>query len=117
MDLTKPAGVTLGGGRRWPNLFRFPRALRDAIPDYGDRVLAFDAVSGSTSNFPAEISGLGGVPLLESTPRAQAHFLVHETGNLDGKYVISADLDAVTMRALGRFLVELADRAESQPPR
>jgi hypothetical protein len=51
---------------------------------------------------------------LEAGPRAQARFLVHESGKLDGKFVVWVDLDSTTMRALGQFLVELADRAEGQ---
>ncbi len=83
-------------------------------PAYGDRALVFDAVSGTTDNIPAQLAGLQGTTAWESSPRAQARFLVHETGKLNGKYVISVDLDSATMRALGQFLVELADRAEAE---
>jgi len=114
MDLTKPPNLALRGKTAWPNLFVFPKELRDAIPEYGHRALVFDAVSGSTGNLPAEISGLTGAMPFEITPRAQAQFLVHETGKLDGKFVLWVDLDSTTMRALGQFLIELADRAEAQ---
>ena len=114
MDLTKPRSLALRGRAAWPNLFVFPKELRDAIPDYGARALVFDAVSGSTNNLPAEISGLAGAMPFEVGPRAQAQFLVHESGKLDGKFVLWADLDSTTMRALGKFLIELADRAEAQ---
>jgi hypothetical protein len=92
----------------------FPKELRDAIPDYGARALVFDAVSGSTNNLPAEISGLSGAMPFEVGPRAQAQFLVHESGKLAGKFVLWVDLDSATMRALGQFMVELADRAEAR---
>ena len=114
MDLTKPPNLALRGTTAWPNLFVFPKELRAAIPEYGHRALVFDAVSGSTDNLPAEISGLNGAMPFEIAPRAQAKFLVHETGKLDGKFVLSADLDSTTMRALGQFLIKLADRAEAQ---
>jgi hypothetical protein len=117
MDLTKAPSLALRGRAEWPNLFVFPKELRDAIPDYGARALVFDAVSGSTNNLPAEISGLAGAMPFEVGPRAQAQFLVHESGKLDGKFVLWVDLDATTMRALGQFLVELADRAEAQQRR
>jgi hypothetical protein len=47
-------------------------------------------------------------------PRAQLQMLVHETGKLDGKFTLLVDLDAETTRALGKFLVELADEAEGR---
>lgn len=113
MDLTKPPGLALRGTEKWPNLFFFPKELRRAIPEHSDRALLFDAVTGSTRNLPVEIAGLAGAPRFDGSPRAQAHFLVHETGKLDGKFVLSMDLDAATMRALGRFLIDLADRSEA----
>ena len=113
MDLTKPPSLTLRGRAAWPNLFVFPKELRDAIPDYGARALVFDAVSGSTHNFPAEISGLTGAMPSEVAPRTQAQFLVHETGKLDGKFVLWVDLDSTTMRALGQFLVGLSGPCRS----
>ncbi len=112
MDLTKPPNLALSGKTPWPNLFVFPKELRDAIPEYGPRALMFDAVSGSTGNLPSEISGLSGTLPFEIKPRAQAQFLVHETGKLDGKFVLWMDLDSATMRALGQFLIDLANRAE-----
>jgi len=114
MDLTPAPTLALRGTAAWPNLFVFPKELRDAIPDYGARALVFDAVSGSTNSLPAGISGMPGATPFEAGPRAQARFLVHESGKLDGKYVVWVDLDSTTMRALGQFLVELADRAEAQ---
>ncbi len=114
MDLTKHSSLALGGRAAWPNLFVFPQELRDAIPDYGSRALVFDAVSGSTDNLPAEISRRAGAMAFETGPRAQARFLVHESGRLDCQFVLWVDLDSVSMRALGQFLVELADRAEAR---
>ena len=40
--------------------------------------------------------------------------LVHETGKLDGKFALIADLDTETTRALGQFLIDLADSAEAR---
>jgi hypothetical protein len=114
MHLTKPPDLALRAKSTWPNLFIFPKELREAIPVYGARGLVFDAVSGSTNNLPAGISGLRGEMPFEVGPRAQAQFLVHESGKLDGKFAIWVDLDATTMRTLGEFLVELANRAEAQ---
>lgn len=108
MDLTKPSGLALRrDDSRWPNTFIFPAELRDAIPDYCPRALLFDRVHGFANPLP--------VPWMpEFGPRAQTQFLVHETGSLEGKYVITMDLDSVTMRALGQFLVDLADQAEAR---
>jgi len=114
MDLTKSQSLRLHGKTAWPNLFVFPKELKDAIPDYGSRALVFDAVSGSTNNLPAGISGLSGARPFEISPRAQAQFLVHESGKLDGRFALWVDLDSTTMRALGQFLIELADSAEVQ---
>ena len=66
----------------------FPKELRDAIPDYGALALVFDAVSGSTNNLPAGISTVAGATPFEAGPRAQARFLVHVSGKLDGKFVV-----------------------------
>ena len=104
MELTKPGGLAKQGESRWPNMFIFPKELREAIPEYGARALAFDAVSGSPNR------GLAGIPC--GKPRAQVRFLVHETGAFDGKYSLLLDIDAETLRALGHFLVKLADQAE-----
>ncbi len=114
MDLMSTPSLALRGTAAWPNLFVFPKELRDAIPDYGARALVFDAVSGSTNNLPAGISTLPGATPFEAGPRAQARFLVHESGEFDSKFVVWVDLDSTTMRALGQFLVELADRADAQ---
>jgi hypothetical protein len=46
--------------------------------------------------------------------RAQVQFIVHETGKLTGEFVLSVDLDSTTTRALGQFLIDLADRSESR---
>ena len=114
MDPTNSPSLTARGRAAWPNLFVFPKELRDAIPEYGARALAFDGVSGSTGNLPAQLSGLAGATQFEIGPRAQAQFLVHESGKLDGRFTLWVDLDSTTMRALGQFLLELADRAEAQ---
>lgn len=114
MDLVKPPGGSLTAPpSAYPNMVIFPRALREAIPEYGDRALVFDAVTGAKENLPAAIAGLTGASRFAIAPRAQAKFVVHETGKLDGQYAIWMDLDTETMRALGRFLMDLADQAET----
>jgi hypothetical protein len=96
----------------WPNTITFPRELREAIPDYGPRALVFDAVSGSHYD-GAVFSALLGKPSASNGARACLKLLVHETGKLDGKFHLHVDLDAETTRALGKFLIDLADQAES----
>lgn len=44
--------------------------------------------------------------------RTQLRLLVHETGKLDGQFTLLVDLDSETTRALGEFLIELADQSE-----
>jgi hypothetical protein len=51
--------------------------------------------------------------LLDPEPRANLHFLVYETGKLDGKFTLLVDLDSTTTRALGQFLIELADQTDA----
>ena len=81
----------------------FPQHLRDAIPVYGGRVLVFDSVTGKTNS-----------SIFPTGPRAQAKLVVHETGKLNGAFDIWLDLDSATMRALGQFFVDLADKAEAE---
>jgi len=114
MDLTKRLGLSIRGKSPWPNMFIFPKELRDTIPHYGARALVFDCVYGSTNNFPAKLSGLVGEIPFDLGPRAQLQFIVHETGKLDGKFALWMDLDSMTTRALGQFLVDLANRTEAQ---
>ena len=114
MDLTNTPKLTLGGRPSYPNFFVFPKEIRDAIPEYGPRALVFDEVSGTTSNLPAAIAGLRGATPFDVIPRAQAQFVVHESGKLNGRFLVSMDLDSATMRALGQFLLGLAQRAEEQ---
>lgn len=101
-----PGQLAISRRLEWPNTIVFPRELREAIPEgHGGRALVFDAVSGGVA--PAA------PPLpFELGVRTQVFLQVHETGKLDGKYAIWMDLDAQTTRALGRFLVELADQAD-----
>ena len=63
----------------------------------------FDSIRGWT----------GAIPFAPGT-RAQVQLIVHETGKLKGEFALSMDLDATTTRALGQFLIDLADRAEKQ---
>ena len=100
--------------RRLPNTIVFPKELRDAIPAHSPRALEFDRVSATTQrswiDFSHEWRTAGGFDL--SVPRAQLSLLAHETGKLDGQFEIGLDLDVKTLRALGEFFVQLADRAE-----
>lgn len=112
MELIKSGQLDVRGKSRLPNTIVFPRELRDAIdPAHNSRALEFDGVEGTTNDWPVAVQGLAGADALRS-PRAQARLLVHESGKLNGKFTIWMDLDAPTMRALGQFLVDLANRAE-----
>lgn len=102
--------------RKLGNTIVFPKELRDAIPAHSARVLEFDRVSGATNRswmqFNADwLRTLGYDP---TAGRAQVTLLAHETGKLSGQYEIGIDLDAETMRALGQFLIQLADRADAE---
>lgn len=44
--------------------------------------------------------------------RARARLLVHETGNLTGEFEPRMDLGPTTMKALGQFLIDLAEQCE-----
>ena len=90
---------------KMPNTMIFPQHLREAIPVYGGRVLVFDSVTGKTNSH---------FSIVPTGPRAQAKLVVHETGKLNGAFDIWLDLDSDTMRALGQFFVDLADRAEAE---
>jgi hypothetical protein len=107
-------GLSIRGKSRWPNTIVFPRELRDAIPVYGSRALLFDAVSGTSHNAPVASSGMTGEEFFNFGPLARAEFTIHETGKLNGRYTLLVDLDSTTMRALGEFLIDLADRAETR---
>jgi hypothetical protein len=112
MDLIPSEGFAIQSKSRWPNTIVFPKELRDAIPEYGSRALVFDSVNGSRSKAPVSISGMIGEAQVDFGTRAQIRFLVHETGKLDGQFTLLVDLDSETTRALGRFLVQLADKAD-----
>jgi hypothetical protein len=99
---------------RWPNMFIFPKELRDAIPEYGARALVFDEVSGAPDRRPFSMAGLPAGLGFETGPRARVQFVVHETGRLTGKYPLFLDLDSETLRSLGQFFVNLADQAEAR---
>ena len=117
MDITRlpeQTGVAVRGQSQWPNTIVFPKELRDAIPEYGPRALLFDAASGTPQTFPIAVSGMRGEEFFHFGPRARAELTVHETGKLNGKYTLLMDLDSATMRALGEFLVDLANRAEQK---
>ena len=103
MDLTRNPGLSIRGNSRWPNMFILPKEIRDAIPSYGARALVFDAVRGSTGAYRSDLGS-----------RASVQFIVHETGKLDGEFTLFMDLDSATTRALGQFLIDLADRVEAQ---
>jgi hypothetical protein len=95
------------------NTIVFPKELREAIPVHSARVLEFDRVTGAANRSWAEYSA----PWLlargvDVTRRAQLKLLAHETGKLNGQFEIGIDLDAETMRALGQFLIDLANRAD-----
>jgi hypothetical protein len=112
MDLIPSQGFAIQSKSRWPNTIVFPRELREAIPDYGSRALVFDSVSGSRSKAPVSVSGMIGETHFDFGARTQIRFLVHETGKLEGQFTLLLDLDSETTRALGRYLVELADQAD-----
>ena len=83
------------------NTILLPKELRDAIPWHSDRALVFDSITGSPT-----------VHWLTNEPRAQAKLLVHETGQLNGKFDLTLNLDPETMRALGQFFIDLADQSD-----
>jgi hypothetical protein len=112
MELTPPPQVPARSRSPWPNTITFPKELRDAIPTYAPRALVFDSVSGSHYDGAAFSAILGRTPAQPSA-RANLKFLVHETGKLNGMFELHVDLDTETARALGKFLVDLADQAES----
>jgi hypothetical protein len=115
MELTtkpEPQSLAIRGNVRWPNVIVFPRELREAIPSYGARALVFDSVSGAQHVSPISVAWMIGEKLCNFGPRTRTELLVHETGKLDGQFRLLLDLDAATTRALGKFLVDLADRAE-----
>lgn len=111
MELIPSPGFAIRSKSRWPNTIVFPKELRDAIPDYGPRALVFDSVSGSHSRAPVSVSGMIGAAQFDFGARTQLRCLVHETGKLEGQFELLVDLDSDTTRALGQFLVELADKA------
>lgn len=110
---TGPPNLPLTGKFKFPNVMIFPRELRDAIPpEHDSRALVFDSVSGSKGIIPIPVSGMIDAERIAWGSRARIDFLVHETGKLDGKFTISADLDSATARALGQFLIDLANQSE-----
>jgi hypothetical protein len=112
MELTPSPNVAIRSRSKWPNTITFPKELKDAIPDYGPRALVFDSVSGS--HYDGKVfAAMMGRTLAGSSPRASIKLLVHETGKLNGEFNLHVDLDAATTRALGKFLVDLADQAEA----
>ena len=114
-DLGNPAeALAVRGKFKFPNLMIFPRELREAIPpEYDSRALVFDSVSGSKGVSPTPVGGMAGEHTVDWGKRTRVEFLVHETGKLDGKFTIAADLDAATARALGQFLIDLANASEA----
>jgi hypothetical protein len=111
MDLTLSPNIAVSRKSQWPNTITFPKELKQAIPDYAPRVLVFDSVTGSHYDGKPFSLMIGRMPL-EPSVRTSIKLLVHETGKLDGKFNLHVDLDAATTRALGNFLIELADQAE-----
>ncbi len=112
MELTPPPGLPIQTRTPWPNTITFPKELRDAIPHYGPRALVFDSVDGAHYDGNT-ISALIGRCRANSA-RTRLKFLVHETGKLHGEFNLLLDLDAETTRALGKYLMELADQAEAR---
>lgn len=104
MDLVLHSGLSIRSRSRWPNMIVFPKELRDAIWDYGSRALVFDSVSESHLNSP----------VFDVGHRAKFNLFVHEAGKLGGQFALLADLDTETTRALGQYLIDLADRAEAR---
>ncbi len=113
MELTPSPGLPLRTLSRWPNTITFPKELKPAIPDYGPRALVFDSVTGSHYDGTQFAVMMGRALPDQQVTRTRLELLVHETGKLDGQFILTADLDAETTRALGKFLVELADRAQA----
>lgn len=114
MDLIPHGGTAIRSKSRWPNMIVFPKELRDAIPEYGSRALVFDSIREVQLGAPVLAYGMDGAAGYDMGTRAQVHLLVHETGELDGKFALLADLDTETTRALGQFLIDVADRAEAR---
>ena len=104
MELTKRDTPSARRDARWPNVFIFPKELRDLIPDHGARALVVDEVQG--------VPALGIVDA-EAALRIRLQFIVHETGKLQGRLPVYLDLDAATMRALGKFMIGLADQSNN----
>ena len=113
MELIPSSEFAIARKSQWPNTITFPKELKPAIPDYGPRVLVFDSVSGSHYDGTSIASMIGRPAPDTLVPRTCLELLVHETGKLDGRFSLHVDLDAETTRALGKFLVDLADRAEA----
>ena len=114
MELTPPPKPPVHSKSEWPNTITFPKELRNAIPDYAPRALVFDSVSG-THYDGSKFSRLLGVPWRGNGARARLTFVVHETGKLTGQFHLLLDMDTETTRALGQYLLDLADRAEASP--
>ena len=100
------------------NTIAFPKELRDAIPVHSSRLLEFDRVTGTTNQSWASYNPewLKAAGFDTSKNRAQISLLAHETGRLSGQFEIGIDLDTETMRALGKFLITLADDADAKRP-
>src|SRR5579862_5440048 len=85
------------------NSIMFPRALREAIPEWPTcvgRELALDSMDGAAiDNF------LFG-------PHVQVCLTVKETGKLTGEFPVHIYLHIQAARALGETLTRLADQAE-----
>lgn len=112
MELTPPPKPPARANTEWPNTITFPKELRDAIPDYAPRALVFDSVSGAHYD-GSQFSRLLGVPYRGNGARTRLKLLVHETGKLKGQFDLLVDLDTETTRALGQYLIDLANQAEA----
>ncbi len=113
MDLIRQGPLAAAGRFAWPNTMIFPKELRDAIPEHSARALALDSVDGTVRDGPYALAGLAGAIPPGSGPRTFLRLDVHETGKSQSVYPVWIDLDPATMRALGRFMIDLADRAEA----
>jgi hypothetical protein len=111
MELTPP-NLPTRSDAPWPNMIIFPQELKKAIPDYGSRALVFGSVSGFVGTSPVSVAGMVDETAFDMGRRTQLQLVVHETGALQGEFKVLIDLDTVTTRDLGEFLIRLADRAE-----
>jgi hypothetical protein len=72
MERIKAESLATPGTPPWPNVFVFPKELRDAIPEHSARALAFDSASGGPApGLPLGLSGMAGPVSFEVDPRTR----------------------------------------------